>query len=442
MITGFFIFDGKGDVLISKLYKDGIKRSVSDVFRIQVISSSSKSVKDVRSPVLTLGSTSFIYTKSGNIWIVAVTRSNQDCAAILEFLYKFDGLLKSTYNVPQLTGEVIVNNFFTIYQLLDEIVQFGFPINLEPTYLKTILPGASFSIGGLTRRKSNGSTFMLHGNKSVEKVSGITWRLPGIKYRRNEIFVNVEEKINVLTNEQLEILRAYVDGKIMMKTHLSGMPECRFGLNDGELIIRTSKNHQDGSDQSVVLEDCKFHQCVELSKFDINRVIQFIPPDGEFQLMSYNSILNINLPFKVIPQVSQVGHSRLQYKLLIQSLFPSKLNATGVEIRIPTPPGVLKHYTSETSGKTKYHLGDNYILWKFNKFFGDQEHILTGEIELSPDLGLMNWSRPPIKVDFNIDMFSCSGLLVKYLRVQEKGNYRTVKWVKYQSQSGSYEIRY
>lgn len=35
------------------------------------------------------------------------------------------------------------------------------------------------------------------------------------------------------------------------------------------------------------LEDVKFHQCVRLSRFDNDRTISFIPPDGDFELMSY-----------------------------------------------------------------------------------------------------------------------------------------------------------
>lgn len=31
----------------------------------------------------------------------------------------------------------------------------------------------------------------------------------------------------------------------------------------------------------------KFHQCVRLSRFDNDRTISFIPPDGDFELMSY-----------------------------------------------------------------------------------------------------------------------------------------------------------
>lgn len=35
------------------------------------------------------------------------------------------------------------------------------------------------------------------------------------------------------------------------------------------------------------LEDIKFHQCVRLARFEADRQINFVPPDGEFTLMSY-----------------------------------------------------------------------------------------------------------------------------------------------------------
>ncbi len=37
--------------------------------------------------------------------------------------------------------------------------------------------------------------------------------------------------------------------------------------------------------QSIAIDDCTFHQCVRLSKFDSERSISFIPPDGDYELM-------------------------------------------------------------------------------------------------------------------------------------------------------------
>jgi hypothetical protein len=45
------------------------RRSIADVFRIQVVSNS-----DVRSPIITLGSTSFFHVRTNNLYIMAVTK--------------------------------------------------------------------------------------------------------------------------------------------------------------------------------------------------------------------------------------------------------------------------------------------------------------------------------------------------------------------------------
>jgi AP-2 complex subunit mu-1 len=74
----------------------------------------------------------------------------------------------------------------------------------------------------------------------------------------------------------------------MMKTFLSGMPECKFGLND-KLIMDKETAGGKGSGKrpvpGVEIDDCTFHRCVRLGKFDADRTITFIPPDGEFELM-------------------------------------------------------------------------------------------------------------------------------------------------------------
>lgn len=40
----------------------------------------------------------------------------------------------------------------------------------------------------------------------------------------------------------------------------------------------------------------KFHQCVRLSRFENDRTISFIPPDGEFELMSYRLNTHVSEP--------------------------------------------------------------------------------------------------------------------------------------------------
>jgi len=44
-------------------------------------------------------------------------------------------------------------------------------------------------------------------------------------------------------------------------------------------------------------------------------------------------------------------------------------------------------------------------------------------------------------MDFQVLMFTSSGLLVRFLKVFEKNNYQSVKWVRYMTKAGNYQIR-
>ena len=113
MISGIFIFNQKGEVLISRLYRHDLKRSIADVFRIQVLSST-----DIRSPITTLGSTTFFHVKRENIYVVAVTKVNANAAMVFEFLYRLvDGIGRSYFG--KMDEEGVKNNFVLIYELLD-----------------------------------------------------------------------------------------------------------------------------------------------------------------------------------------------------------------------------------------------------------------------------------------------------------------------------------
>ena len=118
----------------------------------------------------------------------------------------------------------------------------------------------------------------------------IGWRREGIKYRRNELFLDVLEYVNLLMSPQGQVLSAHVAGKVVMKSYLSGMPECKFGINDKIIMEAKGKPSVDESaartgKTAIVIDDCQFHQCVKLSKFETEHSISFIPPDGEFELM-------------------------------------------------------------------------------------------------------------------------------------------------------------
>lgn len=66
---------------------------------------------------------------------------------------------------------------------------------------------------------------------------------------------------------------------------------------------------------------------------------------------------------------------------------------------------------------------------------------LKAEINLVPTTTNKAWSRPPISMDFQVPMFTASGLRVRFLRVIERHNYKPVKWIRYVTKAGKYQHR-
>lgn len=66
----------------------------------------------------------------------------------------------------------------------------------------------------------------------------------------------------------------------------------------------------------------------------------------------------------------------------------------------------------------------------------------SGNAQLTSTTTRQVWARPPIDVDFQVLMFTASGLIVRFLKVFEKSNYHSIKWVRYLTKaSGTYQIR-
>lgn len=172
--------------------------------------------------------------------------------------------------------------------------------------------------------------------------SAISWRNEGLKYRKNEVFLDVIESLNVLVNSSGAIVQSEIVGVIKVKCQLSGMPELRLGLNDRILFEQTGRTSR-SSNKTVDLEDVKFHQCVRLQKFESERAISFIPPDGEFELMSYRLTPDPSIsgpakpPIWVECIIEQWTPSRIEYLVKVRSQLKKKTNANNVEIIIPVP---------------------------------------------------------------------------------------------------------
>lgn len=414
MIGGIFMYNHKGEVLISRIFRDDISRSAADAFRVHVIHAR----QQVCSPVTSIARTSFFHVKRANIWVCAVARRNLNAAMVFQLLHALINVMQQCFG--RVTEDNIKNNFVLIYELLDEVIDYGYAQNTDTAILRTLLTQAG--IRSATKEETTQITNQVTGQ--------IGWRREGIKYRRNELFLDIMESVNLLMSPQGQVLSAHVAGKVIMKSYLSGMPECKFGFNDKISLENRPKTTSAGDDLTaggngaIAIDDCQFHQCVRLGQFETDHIIAFIPPNGEFELMRYRTTKEINLPFRVIPLVRELGKTKMDVKVVLKANFKASLFAQKVELRIPTPTNTSGVQVLCVKGRAKYKAAENAIIWKLRRISGMKDCQLSAEVELlqSSDKP-KRWTRPPISMNFEVP-FAPSGFKVRFLKVFEpKLNY-------------------
>lgn len=112
------------------------------------------------------------------------------------------------------------------------------------------------------------------------------------------------------------MIKCEIIGTLKIKCSLSGMPELKLGLNDKAFFEsqgKTTRSH------TLEFDDMKFHTCVRLSKFENERIISFIPPDGDFELMSYRLELRVKPLFTVDVIIERPSSSKIELMVKAKS---------------------------------------------------------------------------------------------------------------------------
>jgi AP-1 complex subunit mu len=76
----------------------------------------------------------YLYIRHSNLYILALTKRNTNATEILLFLHKLVEVFTEYFKV--LEEESIRDNFVVIYELLDEMMDFGYPQTTESKILQ------------------------------------------------------------------------------------------------------------------------------------------------------------------------------------------------------------------------------------------------------------------------------------------------------------------
>lgn len=421
--------------MLSRDYKGDIPSTTIEKFPLLLLELENTIDDGDYKPFINHDGINYIFINHNNLYICALTRKNENIMTIVIFLSKLVEVL--TQYFKSLEEESIRDNFVIIYELLDEMMDFGIPQTTDTKILKEYITQDYYSL-----IKTTPSHLVAPPNAVTNAVS---WRKDGITYKKNEAFLDVVESINMLISPQGKVLNSEILGQINIKSHLSGMPNLRLGLNDKGLF--TGNNNGEGEStastegKNVEMEDIKFHQCVRLSKFENEKLITFIPPDGEFTLMSYrlSSAQFLTKPLMLVNCKTKIHkHSRIEINCTIKAQIKKKSTANNVEVIIPIPDDADTPKTEAEYGSVKWIPEKSCLVWKLKTFPGGKQFQMRAELGLPAVTDSESiLSKKPIKVNFSIPYFTTSGIQVRYLRINEpKLQYQSYPWVRYITKSG------
>lgn len=92
----------------------------------------------------------------------------------------------------ELEEESIRDNFVIVYELLDEMMDFGYPQTTESKILQEYITQESHKLE-------------VQARPPMAVTNAVSWRSEGIRYRKNEVFLDVVESVNLLVSSTLKV---------------------------------------------------------------------------------------------------------------------------------------------------------------------------------------------------------------------------------------------
>jgi AP-1 complex subunit mu len=181
--------------------------------------------------------------------------------------------------------------------------------------------------------------------------------------------LDVVEKINYVVLPNGQSSRSDVIGTVKANSRLGGMPVVELGLNERQ-------------SNEVVFDDVKFHRCVDLQKYDEKQIISFVPPDGEFELMTYIVRSKFRPLFTLSHEVLFSQGSRREHLVKLQSNFKAQSTAHDIRVFIPLPCDANSPKFTKRVGNAEYLPNKECALWKIGSVKGEETITLEFAYQL------------------------------------------------------------
>jgi AP-3 complex subunit mu len=415
--------------MIEKHYRGVTPRTVCDVFWDEV---GKHAKREEVPPVIFTAKFYLVSVLRDGMFVVASVTSEVSPLLIIEFLHRVVDVFMEYFGAVDEMS--IKENFSTCYQLLEEMMDNGYPLTTEPNALKAMIRPPT--VMGKFQSTITGKSTSVADDLAEGMISSMPWRKAGVKYAQNEIYLDIIEEVDAILDRNGTTISSEVTGVVQANSRLSGIPDLTLSFADPNVI-----------------DDCSFHPCVRYNRFERDSAVSFVPPDGQFELMRYRVSTQRPVVAPIYCQSQMVidphgpgDHGRFTVSVgmkhnssLITTSKSKTIPMEEVALSIPFPKQVKTANLDVNIGTVTYDEATKIAKWTIGKLSASTGKApqLTGKIVLQ---GAKLEEPPPIELNWKVPTASVSGIAIASLQLSNE-KYRPYKGVRTITRSGRFHIR-
>eukprot|EP00727_Mastigamoeba_balamuthi_P006194 m51a1_g2194 Adaptor protein complex 4 (AP-4), mu subunit (450) ;mRNA; f:133127-134992 len=447
MFAQFFVLNLRGEAIIFRDYRGTASKRTTEVFFKEVIAK-----KPAPPPCFCVEGVSYLYLKQQALYFVLTTYANAQPSYGLELLAQSAQLFRDHCGI--LSEEALRHNFTLVYEILDEMVDFGYPQATSTEQLKGFVLTAPVLVEGtssmplqsLESRVAQAVERIVapspsvtsvrsaqrpiaapapSGSASEDVISAVTGT------RRPELFVDLTERLNVILGPSGQTITAEATGSVMLKNFLGASPEVAVSLTD---------------DVPLSPSECNFHgSAAGGDTFASDRTLRVYPPEGELCLMNYRIASGVSLPFRVFPFVDEVSPTKVDVTVKISLEVPQNKHAGDVALRFNVPRGTASAFCTADCGNAEYDSANGVVVWTNKRMRGGAECAIRAKLTLDKPCANPRKEIGAITLDFVIPMWTPTRLGIRSLKVEgwggSKQSQNPARWIRTLTVSKSYTRR-
>ncbi|XP_077192318.1 AP-4 complex subunit mu-1 [Paroedura picta] len=441
MFAQVFVLSAQGDRLVYKDFRgDGGPDLVGDFFRRVT------AVPGAPAPLCRGRSgRHFAHVRHAGLYFVASLLPSASPFVAVEFLSRLVTLLRDYCGA--LNEQTVGLNFALIYEVLDELLDYGYVQTTRPDVLKNFIqmePAVSqpFSLLDLSTVGLFGADTQQSKVAPSSAAARTVLPLRGERGARPEVFLDVVERLSVIIAANGTPMKTDVQGEIRLKSFFPGCSEMRIGLSEefcvGKMELR-------GYGTAVRVDECSFHSSIKLEEFEHSRILCVNPSQGELTLMQYQLADDVPsaLPFHLFPTINHNASDRLQVYLKLRCDLPPKSHAVNVCLHLPVPKASLSLAQELSSPEQMASLQSSTksIEWVIPRVQGGSQLSALFKLEVPGLSRAVLQELGPVNLSFEVPAYTCSGLQIRFLRFTGPQPQLPYRWVRYVTHSESYVIR-